>query len=101
TYIYLSVGSGGINEVADATVNAMQVSLSGCRNRTQAVDRAWLEARKILYSRLTMTVKVLESTQVVRGTVVQCPDLYDNKQQNGYITGRTGDVFSTSERIDF
>lgn len=100
-YIYLSVGSSGIQEVSDATVNAMQVSLSGCRNRTQAVDRAWLEARKILYSRLTMTVKVLDSTQVVRGTVVQCPDLYDNKQQNGYITGRTGDVFSTSERIDF
>lgn len=100
-YIYLSVGSSGIQEVSDATVNAMQISLSGCRNKTQAVDRAWLEARKILYSRLTMTVKVLESTQVVRGTVVQCPDLYDNKQQNGYITGRIGDVFSTSERIDF
>lgn len=101
TYIYLSVGSTGISEVSDATVNAMQVSLSGCRNRVQAMDRAWLEARKILYSRLTMTVKVLESTQVVRGTVVQCPDLYDNKQQNGYITARNGDVFSTSERIDF
>lgn len=101
TYIYLSVGSAGISEVSDATVNAMQVSLSGCRNRAQAMDRAWLEARKILYSRLTMTVKVLESTQVVRGTVVQCPDLYDNKQQNGYITARNGDVFSVSERIDF
>jgi hypothetical protein len=48
-----------------------------------------------------MTVKVLESTQVVRGTVVQCPDMYDNAQQTGYITGRSGDVFSTSERIDF
>lgn len=101
TYIYLSVGSAGISEVSGATVNAMQVSLSGCRNRVQAMDRARLEARKILYSRLTMTVKVLESTQVVRGTVVQCPDLYDNKQQNGYITARNGDVFSTSERIDF
>ncbi|WP_142501255.1 host specificity factor TipJ family phage tail protein [Klebsiella sp. 2680] len=100
-YIYLQIDSNGITEVEDATVNAMQVSLSGCRNRAQALDRAWLEARKILYSRLTMTVKVLESTQVVRGTVVQCPDLYDNKQQNGYITGRNGDVFYTSERIDF
>ncbi|PLO62713.1 phage tail protein, partial [Klebsiella pneumoniae] len=79
----------------------MQISLDGCRNATQANDRAWLEARKILYSRLTMTVKVLESTQVVRGTVVQCPDMYDNAQQTGYITGRSGDVFSTSERIDF
>ena len=40
-----------------------------------------------------MTVKVLEETQVVRGTVVQCPDMYDNAQQTGYITGRSGDVF--------
>ncbi len=69
----------------------MQISLDGCRNSTQATDRAWLEARKILYSRLTMTVKVLESTQVVRGTVVQCPDMYDNAQQTGYITGRSGE----------
>ncbi len=101
TYIYLNVGTSGISEISDATVNAMQISLDGCRNATQATDRAWLEARKILYSRLTMTVKVLESTQVVRGTVVQCPDMYDNAQQTGYITGRSGDVFSTSERIDF
>ena len=70
TYIYLNVGTSGISEVSDATVNAMQISLDGCRNANQATDRAWLEARKILYSRLTMTVKVLESTQVVRGTVV-------------------------------
>lgn len=48
-----------------------------------------------------MTVKVLEETQVVRGTVVQCPDMYDNAQQTGYITGRSGDEFATSERIDF
>ena len=100
-YIYLQIDSSGITEVEDATVNAMQISLDGCRNATQAIDRAWLEARKILYSRLTMTVKVLEETQVVRGTVVQCPDMYDNAQQTGYITGRSGDVFSTSERIDF
>ena len=33
--------------------------------------------------------------------MVQCPDMYDNAQQTGYITGRSGDVFSTSERIDF
>ncbi len=32
-----------------------------------------------------------ESTQVVRGTVVQCPDMY-NAQQTGYITGRSGCV---------
>lgn len=101
SYVYLQIDAGGIREVEDATVNASQISLDGCRNRTQAVDRAWLEAQRILYSRLSMTVKVLETEQVVRGAVVQCPDMYDNKQQNGYLTGRNGDIFTTSERIDF
>ncbi|HBW0040678.1 TPA: MoaD/ThiS family protein [Klebsiella aerogenes] len=101
SYVYLQIDAGGIREVEDATVNASQISLDGCRNRTQAVDRAWLEARRLLYSRMSMTVKVLETEQVVRGAVVQCPDMYDNKQQNGYLTGRNGDIFTTSERIDF
>lgn len=101
SYIYLQIDAGGIREVEDATVNASQISLDGCRNRTQALDRAWLEAQRLLYSRLSMTVKVLETEQVVRGAVVQCPDMYDNKQQNGYLTGRNGDIFTTSERIDF
>lgn len=101
SYIYLQIDAGGIREVEDATVNASQISLDGCRNRTQAVDRAWLEARRLLYSRMSMTVKVLETEQVVRGAVVQCPDMYDNQQQNGYLTGRNGDIFTTSERIDF
>lgn len=100
-YIYLAIDDAGISVADDATVNAKQISLSGCRNRTQAEDRAWLEARKILYSRVTMTVRVLESTQVVHGSVVQCPDMYDNVQQTGYLKGRSGDVFLTSEWIDF
>lgn len=100
-YIYLSVDQNGITEVDDATVNASQVSLSGCSNKTQAMNRAMLEAGKMLYSRTSMTVKVLETTQVVRGSVVQCPDMYDNAQQTGYIEGRAGNVFSTSERLTF
>jgi len=100
-YVYLSISEAGISEVQDATVNAKQISLNGSRNVAQAYDRAWLEARKILYSRVTMTVKVLETTQVMRGSVVQCPDMYDNTQQTGYITGRTGNTFSTSERLTF
>ncbi len=39
-YIYLQIDSSGITEVEDATVNAMQISPDGCRNATQATDRA-------------------------------------------------------------
>lgn len=100
-YLYLSITSSGIAEVEDATVNAKQVSLEGCSNLAQATDRAWLEARKILLSRVTMTVKVLDSTKTERGTVIQCPDMYDNVQQTGYLKGRDGDIFRTSEIIDW
>lgn len=55
----------------------------------------------MIYSRTTMTVKVLESVPVVRGVVVQCPDMYDNDQQTGYLKGRDGNIFYTSERIKF
>ena len=100
-YIYLQVGPSGINEVTAPTENAMTVSLSGCRNILQASNRAWLEANRLVQSRLSMTVKVFETTQVVRGSVVQCPDMYDNVQQTGYLKGRVGNVFSTSERLEF
>lgn len=100
-YIYLQVSPSGINEVTAPTENAMTVSLSGCRNILQAMNRAWLEANRLVQSRLSMTVKVFETTQVVRGAVVQCPDMYDNVQQTGYLKGRVGNVFSTSERLEF
>lgn len=100
-YIYLQVGVAGISEVTAPTENAMTVSLSGCRNIIQARNRAWLEANRLVQSRLSMTVKVFETTQVVRGAVVQCPDMYDNEQQTGYLKGRVGNVFSTSERLKF
>lgn len=100
-YVYLEVSSSGISEVTAPTESAMTVSLSGCRNILQARNRAYLEANRLIQSRMSMSVKVFETTQVVRGAVVQCPDMYDNKQQTGYLTGRVGDVFSTSERLEF
>lgn len=100
-YVYLQISDSGITEAADETINALQIKLDGCRNKIQAIQRAWQEARNVVYSRVTITVKVLETTQVVRGAVVQCPDMYDNDQQTGYLKGRDGDTFYTSERIRF
>lgn len=100
-YVYLAVNSSGITETTAATGNAMTLSLSGCRNAVQARNRAYLEANRLIHSRTSMTAKVFETTQVVRGAVVQCPDMYDNEQQTGYLKGRVGNVFSTSERLTF
>ncbi|MBB3320893.1 host specificity factor TipJ family phage tail protein [Atlantibacter sp. RC6] len=100
-YIWLAVSSAGVSEVTGATPNAMTISLSGCRNEFQARNRAYLEANRLINSRTSMTVKVFETTQVVRGAVVQCPDMYDNDQQTGYLKSRAGNVFETSERLNF
>lgn len=100
-YIWLSVTPGGISETIGSTPNAMTISLSGCRNELQARNRAYLEANRLINSRTSMTVKVFETTQVVRGVVVQCPDMYDNDQQTGYLKGRIDNVFITSEEIKF
>ena len=64
-YIYLSVNENGVTVSADETNNANKITLNGCRNITQATQRAWQEARSMIYSRSTMTVNVLESVQVV------------------------------------
>lgn len=100
-YIYLSVSATGIKTVTASTENAMTISLAGSRNKDQAVNRAWLEANRLIYSRTSMTAKVFETTQVSRGAVVQCPDMYDNEQQTGYLKGREGNIFITSERLKF
>lgn len=100
-YVYLQVDSDGINVVDDEPNNANSITLNGCRNYTQAYQRAYQEALAMLYSRVTMSVTVIESQQVVRGAVIQCPDMYDNDQQTGYLTGRSGSLFYTSERINF
>nr|WP_318382384.1 host specificity factor TipJ family phage tail protein [uncultured Enterobacter sp.] len=100
-YIYLAVDTSGISETTTSTDNAMTLSLSGGRNELQARNRAYLEANRLINSRTSMTAKVFETTQVVRGAVVQCPDMYDNEQQTGYLKGRNGNTFLTSERINF
>ncbi|MDM2820871.1 hypothetical protein OGX96_07180 [Citrobacter sp. Cpo100] len=48
-----------------------------------------------------MNAKVFEDGIIQVGSVIQMPDIYDSNQQQGYITGRTGNNFDTSEPIKF
>lgn len=48
-----------------------------------------------------MNAKVFEDGIIQVGSVVQLPDIYDTNQQQGYITGRSGNNFDTSEPIVF
>lgn len=48
-----------------------------------------------------MNAKVFEDGIMQVGSVVQIADIYDSNQQQGYITGRAGNNFDTSEPIAF
>ncbi|HFZ2063434.1 TPA: host specificity factor TipJ family phage tail protein, partial [Enterobacter cloacae] len=67
----------------------------------QARERALRETKRLIYSRVKMNAKVFEDGIIQVGSVIQMPDIYDSNQQQGYITGRTGNDFDTSEPITF
>lgn len=99
TYINYRVLNGVI--VEQEAQNPNKLEIVGFRNEFQARERALRETKRLIYSRTKMNAKVFEDGIIQVGSVVQIPDIYDSNQQQGYITGRTGNNFDTSEPITF
>ncbi|EEV7373639.1 TPA: MoaD/ThiS family protein [Escherichia coli] len=99
TYINYRVLNGAI--VEQEAENPNKFEIVGFRNEYQARERALRETKRLLYSRTKMNSKVFEDGIIQVGSVVQIADIYDSNQQGGYITGRTGNSFDTSEPISF
>lgn len=75
-----------------------EIELAGCYNYAQALNRAHLEARKIVYQRRTVEdVALLDAANVDIGDRVAWCDIYDGDTFDGEITGQDGNVFYTSE----
>jgi hypothetical protein len=99
TYINYRVLNGAI--VEQEAENPNKLEIVGFRNEYQARERALRETKRLIYSRVKMNAKVFEDGIIQVGSVIQMPDIYDSNQQQGYITGRSGNNFDTSESITF
>ncbi|EML7932315.1 host specificity factor TipJ family phage tail protein [Providencia rettgeri] len=99
-YIRFRVDENGITEGVSRTPN--KIVLQGCRNRYQALDRALLEANRLIHQRTSISLTTLaDGGNVYPSDMVLIADTYDSNQQAGYITERNGEVFTTSEKIKF
>ncbi|MGV2937231.1 host specificity factor TipJ family phage tail protein [Providencia sp. AGC89] len=99
-YIRFRVDENGITEGLSRTPN--KIVLQGCRNRYQAMDRALLEANRLIHQRTSISLTTLaDGGNVYPSDMVLIADAYDSNQQAGYITERNGEVFKTSEKIKF
>ncbi|WOC04961.1 host specificity factor TipJ family phage tail protein [Providencia sp. PROV024] len=99
-YIRFRVDENGITEGLSRTPN--KIVLQGCRNRYQALDRALLEANRLIHQRTSISLTTLaDGGNVYPSDMVLIADTYDSNQQAGYVTERKGEVFTTSEKIKF
>lgn len=77
------------------------IDLAGCRDETQARDRAHLEARRLLYQRRSVSETVLNDGNLVDlGDRVAWVDIFDGDTFDGEILGVNGSEYRTSERFD-
>lgn len=99
-YIRLKITDGQIVE-ADAN-NPYKIQLAGCRNKTQAMNRAQLEARRILYQRLTVEDEALysDASLVNKGDRVRWSDTYDEAVVNGEIIDINGHQFTVNQTLE-
>lgn len=106
-YIQLKIDSVTSQIVDGTSVRPYEIQLAGCRDPFQAMNRAQLEARKIIYQRTTVRDTVLGDpyNQATFGSMIKWVDSYDVAINDGEIIGAEvipgGYRFLTSEPVNF
>lgn len=101
-YIRLRIDSANKIIKEEAAIRPYKLQLAGCRNKDQAMNRAQLEARRLIYQRLSVEDTALNDANYVQlGDRVRWADVYDEAISTGEILQIAGGVFYTSEQLIF
>lgn len=104
-YARLTISPDGV--VSSGASNSPQkIALTGCRTNAQALNRAHLEARKIIYQRRRVSdTALMDAASIGLGEIVRWIDpndfLGDDGLQAGEVLAVNGSTITTSERLDF
>ncbi len=102
-YVRLRIGSGApVNGVAE---NPKKVKMPGCTTQSQALNRAHLEARKLLHQRVTVSDTALrDAAGLGFGALVRWVDPGDfggDDLQAGEVLAISGNVITPSEPVEW
>lgn len=98
-YINLTIESDGSVSEKEASM-PIKLDLAGCRNAVQALDRAYLEAGKLLYFRTVVNDEVLdEGAYLNKGDVILWVDTWNNTVAQGEIIAKNDDTYQTSNDL--
>lgn len=101
-YIRLRVDAANKQILEEGAVRPNKIQLAGCRNKDQAMNRAQLEARRLIYQRTAVDDIALSDANIVQlGDRVRWADVYDEAVASGEILQISGNVFTTSETLIF
>lgn len=92
----------GTSIVSGEGFRPIEIDLAGCRNVTQATNRADIEIRKLVYQRRRVNDTVMNEGQFIGlGQLIQWADPNDQQIFAGEIAGFDGvDTFDTFERVN-
>lgn len=103
-YARLNITTGA--PVAGTSSNPKKIKLAGCATQAQADNRAQVEARRLIYQRVSVSDTALSDGRALGpGSLVRWVDpndfAGDDGLQSGEVLGIDGDLITTSEAVDW
>lgn len=97
-YINLKIDNGKI--VEQHASRPKKIQLTGCRNYTQAMNRAQLEIRRLIYERTYIEDEVIYDVNLVdKGDLVLWSDTYDETIVSGEIIQINNKTFYVDQEL--